>query len=260
MRLSKQAFIPSLTTALMLASSISFAAPRMYDDVPPAIQGVHRIVTLGDSITQGGAGPGGYVWLIDKYLNKIYPDQKIEVINAGISGHKSTDMRERFDRDVVSKKPDLVTISVGVNDVWHGYRDFGKGIDHPNGDLPAGVSVERYSALVTEMVERAQAVNIRVALVSPTLIYENLDSAENKAMSKYVHAMQDIARAKKCLFFDLNAPFRKVIGEYQKQAGTGLNLLTSDGVHMNMAGNRLMAICILRGLGVPMKDLEQKIQ
>ncbi|MEP6755716.1 MAG: SGNH/GDSL hydrolase family protein [Chthonomonadales bacterium] len=240
--------------------ALAVAVPAIADDrhnLPNALKGVHRIVTLGDSITQGGAGPGGYVWLIDKILNKIYPDQHFEVINAGISGHKSTDMSNRFDRDVMSKKPDLVTISVGVNDVWHGYRDFARGVDHPNGDLPAGIPLERYVALVTEMVDRAQAANIKVALVAPTLIYENLDSAENRAMSRYVRAMEGIAREKKCMFIDLNAPFRKVIGEYQKYAGKGLKLLTVDGVHMNLAGNRLMAVGILRGLGVGMKEIEE---
>src|SRR5579871_1722929 len=83
--------------------------------VPPALKDVHRIVCLGDSITQMGENPGGYVWLVRHFLNSIYPQQNIEVINAGISGHKSTDMIERFQRDVLDKKPDLITISCGVN-------------------------------------------------------------------------------------------------------------------------------------------------
>jgi acyl-CoA thioesterase-1 len=101
--------------------------------------GVHRIVTLGDSITEAGGQPGGYVWWMARYLRAVYPSQNIEVVNAGISGHKSTDMQARFQRDVLDKKPDLVTISVGVNDVWHAFRDFEHGVDHPKGDLPAGL-------------------------------------------------------------------------------------------------------------------------
>ncbi len=52
-----------------------------------AALGVTRIVTLGDSITQGGGQPGGYVWLLDRYLNALYPATPITVVNAGISGH-----------------------------------------------------------------------------------------------------------------------------------------------------------------------------
>ena len=251
----------SIFAILGAVSLTAVNVSRADEHIPAALRDVHRIVTLGDSITQGGAGPGGYVWLLDKYLARLYPSQHIEIVNAGISGHKSTDMRARFQRDVLDKKPDLVTISVGVNDVWHGYRDFKNGVDHPNGDLPAGVSLEKYKALVLEMVELAIAEKIKVALVTPTLIYENLDSAENRALINYINVLREICREKRCIFIDLNTPFRKVIGEYQKQAGITLNLLTTDGVHMNLAGNRMMAIGILRGLGVPQKELFQmKVQ
>src|SRR5437867_12331161 len=98
--------------ALVLALVPFVTAP----EPPKELKGVRTIVTLGDSITQGGANPGGYVWLLQKYLDTLNPNQAIRVVNAGISGHKSTDMAARFQRDVVSAKPDIVTISVGVND------------------------------------------------------------------------------------------------------------------------------------------------
>src|SRR6266478_10061666 len=87
------------------------------NDPPPALQGVKTLVTLGDSITQGGGAPGGYVWLMQKYLDALYPQQGIKIVNAGISGHKSTDMAARFQKDVLDPGPQLITISVGVNDV-----------------------------------------------------------------------------------------------------------------------------------------------
>jgi len=55
------------------------AAPDT-QECPPNLQGVHRIVCLGDSITQGGEGPGGYVWLFRHYLNALYPQQNIEIL------------------------------------------------------------------------------------------------------------------------------------------------------------------------------------
>ncbi len=74
-----------------------------------------KIAFLGDSITQQGAGTGGYVRLVISGLeaNGI----KATAIPAGISGHKSNQMLERLDRDVLSKKPDWMTLSCGVNDV-----------------------------------------------------------------------------------------------------------------------------------------------
>src|SRR5258707_12448030 len=96
---------------------LSFSrASLAVNDPPPALQNVKTLVTLGDSITQGGAAPGGYVWLMQKYLDALYPQQGIKIVNAGISGHKSTDMAARFQKDVLDPRPQLITITVGVND------------------------------------------------------------------------------------------------------------------------------------------------
>jgi lysophospholipase L1-like esterase len=75
-------------------------------------------------------------------------------------------------------------------------------------------------------------------------------------LQEYIAAMREIALQNQCLFIDLNAPFREVIGTYQKHAGKTLNLLAGDGVHPNASGNRIIAFTILRGLGVPAKDIE----
>ena len=140
-----------VTCALLLTSLVpAFAGTN--SEHPKLLKGVHRVVTMGDSITQGGEDPGGYVWLVRHYLKALYPSQRIEVLNAGISGHKSNDMLKRFQKDVIDKKPDLVTISVGVNDVWHGFYD-----NHPLGDGPRGVPLEDYRKNVEAMISLAQA-------------------------------------------------------------------------------------------------------
>ncbi len=232
----------------------SSAIARTPNDPPKLLKDVHKIVTLGDSITAAGAQPGGYIDLMGKYLNKLYPDQNISIVNSGIGGHKAPDMEKRFQRDVLDHKPDLVTISVGVNDVWHAFRDFQRGIDHPDGELPAGVPVEVYREKIMTMISAAEAARIKVVLLSPTLIYERLDSNENKRMMVYIAEMKSIAKERHCTFVDLNRPFVEILAVYQKYAGRGANLLTSDGVHMNAAGNRIMAYSILRGMGI--KDSE----
>lgn len=152
----------------MLLATAFGSQERAQPVVPPILQGVHRVVCLGDSITQMGEGPGGYVWLVRHYLKDLYPDQNIETINAGISGHKSTDMIARFKRDVLDRKPDLVTISVGVNDVWHGFYDH-----HPKGDGPRGVKIEDYRANVDSMVGQAQAAGIKVVILSTRSFTKN---------------------------------------------------------------------------------------
>jgi len=216
---------------------------------------VRRIVALGDSITEGGGAPGGYVWLVERYLRALYPKPRITVANAGVGGNRAPDMAARFKRDVLDRKPHLVTINVGINDVWHAFRDFQAGRDHPAGDLPAGVPLPVYRAKIEAMTRAARVARIRVILLSPTVIYEDLASPENARLAEYVDAMRAVARQEGLTFVDLNAPLREVIAAYQRRAGPGQNLLTTDGVHLNAAGHRLVAQTVLLGLGVPETEL-----
>jgi len=209
------------------------------------LQGVHRIVCLGDSITQFGDGPSGYVGLMRAYLAQAYPTNAIQVLNAGVSGNTSNDELARFSRDVLGKKPDLLTVSVGVNDVWHGFN-----AQHPQGGGPGGVTLPLYRANVEKMVSEAQAQGIVVVLLSPTVIGEDLNDPRNLTAAGYTQALRDIARRRKCLFVDLQRPFQTYL-DLSRTTGHTDNLLTVDGVHMNDWGNRLMAATILSALLSP---------
>jgi lysophospholipase L1-like esterase len=222
--------------------------------VPTQLIGVKRIVMLGDSITQLGANPKGYVTLVANGLKVALPSQPIEVINAGISGHKSTDMQARFQKDVLDKKPDLVTISVGVNDVWHNFRtaDWSKRV--PTGDSGRGVELPQFEQKLREMILAAKAANVKVLLLSPTLVYEDLDGEENRRVSTYVRAGQKLATELDVPYLNLYRGFRESVLAFQRRAGMSTLLLTTDGVHLNDAGNALMAGMILKALGVNVEN------
>ncbi len=233
-----------IVLSLLFGISLSCAALAQGTNTPPSrLRDIQKIVCLGDSITQAGEGPGGYVWLVRRYLEQLYPD--MEVINAGISGHKSTDMLDRFQRDVLDKKPNMVTISVGVNDVWHGFYD-----NHPGGDGPRGVTLEDYRKNVEEMIRRAVASGAKVVVLSTTVIHEDLQNRENAKLVGYNAALRDLARKHHAVFIDFQKPFQTLIKDY-RATGARDNLLTGDGVHMNPLGNKVMAYTILSGLEVP---------
>ena len=98
----------------MFKESVSQATP--FPEIQNVLAGKRKIVTLGDSITEGGKYPGGYVWLLQRYLSALYPDRQIEILNAGISGNKANDMQARFQKDAIDQKPDLVMINISVNE------------------------------------------------------------------------------------------------------------------------------------------------
>lgn len=254
----------SALTALLALATLAVPFARADTTAPPAkhflalktdaqghagvgtpLQGVIRIVCLGDSITQFGDGPNGYVGLMRAYLVQAYPSNPIEVLNAGVSGNTSNDELGRFDRDVLRKKPDLLTISVGVNDVWHGFT-----AQYPQGGGPGGVVLPVYRANVEKMVSEAQAQGTVVVLLSPTVIGEDLNDPRNAMAVGYTEALRDIARRHHCLFVDLQTPFQTYL-DLSRTTGHTDNLLTVDGVHMNDWGNRIMAATILTALLSP---------
>ena len=114
---SKTRFLSAIALAGLLATGL---APRRAagETIPALAKPDASIAFLGDSITQQGAGPLGYVTLVLKGLeaNGI----QVKGIKAGISGHKSNNMLARLERDVLRHKPTIMTLSCGVNDVWHG--------------------------------------------------------------------------------------------------------------------------------------------
>lgn len=102
--------LTGLVCALLCASAASANESLKEND---------RIVFLGDSITALGARPGGYVTLTSEAIAKAYPELNIQVVGAGIGGHKVPNCQQRLDRDVLQENPSIVMIYIGINDVWH---------------------------------------------------------------------------------------------------------------------------------------------
>jgi len=197
-----------------------------------------KIAFLGDSITQGGArNQMGYCRLVIDGLKQH--GVAAEMIPAGISGHKSNQMLARLQKDVIDKKPDWMTLSCGVNDVWHGKR---------------GVLLPEYKNNIRTIVERAQGAGIKVMILTSTMIHENPNSGENERLKPYNLFLGKLAAEKGCLFTDLHG---RMSAEVAKAKGKVVgNLLTTDGVHMNPLGNIMMASGVLRAFGMSSAQLE----
>lgn len=195
------------------------------------------VVAIGDSITAYG-NFNGYLSMWDTFLARHYPDLKLpNIINVGIGGNTSEHLVARFQSDVVDKKPDVVTISVGINDVWSRL-----GAPHDEEILAA------YKQNVTKMIDMAQEAGIEVILLTPTIIVEDLNSEGNRRLAMYVEAEQQIAKEKNCVVVDLHRMFLAAL--HKKPADAEPTWLTADGVHMKPLGYAIMAVGLLRGVGV----------
>lgn len=208
--------------------------------VPDTLLSARRLVCLGDSITEQGEAPGGYVDIVRQAL----APRGIEVVNAGIGGHRSPDMRARFTRDVLRHRPDVVTISCGVNDVWHGFDAF-----HPDGGGPRGVPLSAFRQNIQAMIEAAQGDRALPVILSTTLIEEDAASPANLRLRDYNDVLRHLADLNDCRFINLFEPFLAAIAARRRDTGERRLWLTTDGVHLNERGNALMARLLLEGLG-----------
>ncbi len=193
---------------------------------------------MGDSITQQGAGASGYIRLVESGLavNGI----EVKVIPAGISGHKSDQMLARLQKHVLDKNPDWMTLSCGVNDVWHGAR---------------GVSLEDYKTNITAIVDQCTEAGVKVLILTSTPIKET-DNELNQKLAGYNEFLRELAAERELPLADLNAAFWKELESPTMPRGEG-NYLTRDGVHMNPLGNMLMAKGILQAFELNDEQIEK---
>jgi lysophospholipase L1-like esterase len=225
--------------ASLLASVIMLVGPAKDTPNELLLKSGDQIVCMGDSITAGG----GYLRDMDAFFAQQYGDLKLpKIINAGVSGHKAEDCIKRFDKDVLQKKPTLLTLNIGINDVWHRL-----GQPHDPNVLAA------YKENVGKMIDQAQAAGIKVVLLAPTVIQEDPQAEGQKRLALYVKAMKELSAEKKCGFVNLHQMFLDALAK--KPADQKGNWLTGDGVHMKPLGDAIMAVAGLRGMGVPDKKI-----
>lgn len=197
-----------------------------------------RIVFLGDSITQAGARPDGYVTLVRDAINTAHPDLGVEVIGAGISGHKVPDCQERLERDVLDKQPTWVVIYIGINDVWHSTNN-------------RGTSEKDFADGLKDMIDRIRAKDAKVVLCTASVIGEKTDGSNtlDEMLDRYCDISRKVAADNDVELLDLRKLFLEHLTKNNRE-NRPHSVLTTDGVHLNAAGNRFVADCMLTKLGV----------
>ena len=217
------------------------------------------VVFLGDSITENATSKKGdtlnfangsmqvakYTGFITQLKESVGED--IELIGRGIGGDKVSNLLERYKEDVLSLNPDIVFIYIGINDVWHKY-DFGTGTD-----------IIFYENGLRKIIGDLKNNGARVILCTPTVIGENKgeftlvnkfkDIETMEIMNGDLDAYSDVIRK---LSFELDTDLidlREVFMNYISENNLNnepAGITTSDGVHLNDQGNKLIADEMLR--------------
>ena len=116
-----------------------------------------KVIFFGDSITEAGVKPGGYITRIDSMCRVENKSGEFEFIGAGISGNKVYDLYLRMEEDVLNKNPDVVVIYIGVNDVWH------------KASSGTGTDADKFEKFYNAIIKKLKDKNIKVILCTPAV-------------------------------------------------------------------------------------------
>lgn len=192
------------------------------------------IVFFGDSITDSAKNSNpnypygaGYFNMVKSELDVFYPQFNLKLYNEGISGNKTENLLERFDKDVVPHKPDLVVLFIGINDVWHPVEF---------GGMP--VFSEIFSRLDT-LIERIEVLNSKVVIMTPFLFpTDEFFSKLLPIFDEFSIEYKKYLKNKKVEYIDLY----EMLKPYSVLSN---NRVTKDSVHPTPFGHGLIAQAVI---------------
>jgi len=194
-----------------------------------AYQQKKKVIFFGDSITQAGIKPGGYITRIGELAGKEQKD-RYELVGAGIGGNKVYDLYLRLEDDVLSKSPEVVIIYVGVNDVWHKQTS------------RTGTDADKFEKFYSAIINKLKEKNCKIVLCTPAVIGEKLNGGNelDGELDKYSDIIRSLATRNSLPLVDLRKSFLEYNQKYNS-AGAESGILTTDRVHLNDKGNQLVA-------------------
>jgi lysophospholipase L1-like esterase len=246
--MNRRSFLSSTAAAVGASSALGFRTASAADPQGGSLVKSKAVVLFqGDSITDAGrsrqeadqannqkALGNGYAWFAASQLLIDRPGDQLKIYNRGISGHKVPQLAARWQTDCLDLKPEVLSILIGVNDIWHGLNGQYDG-------TPA--SYERdYLALVEQTVKALPAV--KLVICEPFVL--RCGAVNEKwfpDFDAYRGSAKKVAETFKATF----VPFQTMFDEACKLAPP--NHWAGDGVHPSAAGAALMAHAWLKAVG-----------
>ncbi len=189
-----------------------------------------RVLFLGDSLTENAQG---YARLVPDMVIARYPERRITFLPRGMGGDRISELIGRLDRDVFDNDPlpNWISVSIGLNDVYH---------------EASGTPIGRFRELYDVLLKQLLTSKARLLCLTTTVISEELESKANTILGQYNDAIREIAFANGAMVVDINLVFQDAIR--RAQARNPDFHYTTDGMHLNNFGSCLMALTLLKAL------------
>ncbi len=204
-----------------------------------------KILFQGDSITDAGRDKRNYHQMGNGYpkyaataLAEQFPEISFEFINLGISGNRTDQLFDRLYPDAIALEPDIVSILIGINDVWHRYGGGRIGT--------TDVQIEtNYRAILTHLREQT---NAKIVMLSPYL----LDCEDKEAIREDLKTVLPIVRKLAEEFADVYIPLDQLFEEALKTQPEP-KFYSVDGVHPNANGAQFIGTAYAEYVGKLLK-------
>lgn len=187
-----------------------------------------KILFQGDSITDAGRDKrnyhnmgNGYPLYASKYISEAHPDIDFEFINFGINGNRTGQLFDRLYADGIAFQPDIFSILIGINDIWHRY-----------GNENVKTTDTQIEANYRAILERVKSeTNSKIIMLSPYV----LDAEDKAHMKEDLKKVLPIVEKLADEFADVYVPLDKKFEEVLKTQPEP-KYYSGDGVHPNKNG------------------------
>ena len=207
------------------------------------VQDGETLLFIGDSITDcGRRGPDGplgvgYVRLFTELVTARFPERRIRYINTGIGGNRITDLKGRWQEDMLAHRPDRLSIKIGINDLHSHLRD----PDH-------GVGPELFEEIYDELLDLThRELGCPVVLLTPFYISTDrsgttFESEVLSLITRYIETARKMSERYGTRLVDLHEVFQRQL-EYREP-----DVFCPEPVHPNRAGHMVIANAVVEGM------------
>ena len=186
----------------------------------------------GRTFGQGELG-NGFPLKISQYLSTFCADSNLQVINRGVSGNRVRDLQDRWQRDCLDLKPDVVNILIGINDCWRRF------------DSNDPTSVEAYEAGYRDILTQTKATGAVITMMEPFVLpYPEDRIAWREDLDPKIQAARRLAREFGAIYIPVDGLLASLITKNDPQ------YYSADGVHPTDAGHAVIAKAWLKAVGL----------
>lgn len=193
-----------------------------------------KVIFFGDSITRRGTEGGGYINQLDSICKSENKSDEYQFIGSGVGGNTVGDLLKRVDSSVIQDSPDVVVIFIGVNDIGH----------PPN--LSVTERLDQFGDTYCKLISviRSKLTNVSIIMCNIASMNEaanNWNDTAYNGVNIFNKKIKEIASLQHVPLCDIRQAF---VSYYIKNESPGRlksGILTIDGVHPDIIGNRLIA-------------------